>query len=172
MRPLPILLAAFLALLTSSQVIGQEKTGKEDNRPPYELDDKELDKKLGVDEKTGTLKDYVCIISFHRIPVCSSCQLMSNHVYETVAERFVDEVKTKQVVLRYRDFEEEKNADLVKKLGIKSPSLAVLQIKGGKMVKAKLAATIWSLAAEKEKFMDQVEEDINWYLSDFEEEQE
>ena len=144
----------------------------EDAKPLYELSDKELDKKLGIDEKTETVKDYIGVIGFHRFPACSSCELMSKYVYETVTERFADELKGKRIVLRYRNFEDEKNAELVKKLGIRSPSLAILQFRGGKPAKAKLAATIWSLAAEKEKFMDQVEEDVKWYLTDFEEEQE
>lgn len=172
MRRLPFYLIMLISLFVVSHVLAQEKPEEKDNRPLYELDDKELDKKLGVDEKAETLKDYICVIGFHRIPACSSCELMSKYVYETVTERFADGVKDKKIVLRYRDYEDEKNADLVKKLGIRSPSLVVLQFKGGKPAKAKMAATIWALAAEKEKFMDQVEEDIKWYLSDFEEEQE
>ena len=172
MRPLSVALLVFASLFAVSHVMGQNKTEKDDDRPLYELDDKELDKKLGIDEKTEALKDYICIISFHRVPECSSCELISKYACETITERFADELKGKKVVLRYRDFEDEKNADLVKKLGVRAPSLAVLQFKGGKPVKAKLAATIWSLAAEKDRLMDQIEEEIKWYLSDFAEEQE
>ena len=163
MRQLPIFLVVCLSLFTVSQVMGQVKAEKEDNKPPYYLTDVELDKKLGIDEKTEASKEYIWVVYFHRVPGCETCQLMSKYVYETVKERFANEVKDKQIVLRYRNFEEPKNAALVKKLGIKSPSLAVIQVKDGKMVKAKLADKIWSLAAEKEKFMDYVAREIKSY---------
>jgi hypothetical protein len=118
-------------------------------------------------KKTETLKEYVWVVYFHRVPGCDTCQLMSKYIFETVNERFGDDVKGKKIVLHYRNFEEKKNADLVKKLGIKSPMLAVIQIKDGKMVKAKLADKIWSLAAEKKKFIDYVEKEIETYTDEF-----
>ena len=154
----------------ASHALDQEKKEQEDNRPPYYLADAELDKKLGVDEKTETPKEYVQVIYFHRVPGCDACQLMSKYVYETVKRLFADDVKEKRIVLRYRNFEEEKNADLVEKLGIKSPSLAVIQIEDGEMVKAKLAGKIWSLVAEKEKFIRYVAEEMKSYLPEPEEE--
>jgi len=144
-----------------STVFCAEKT--DEDKPPYYLTDAELDKKLGVDEKVDAPKEYVWVIYFHRVPGCDTCQLMSKYIYETIKERFGGDVKGRKIVLRYRDFEEKKNADLVKKLGIKSPSLAVIQIKDGKMAKAKPAAKIWSLAAEKDKFIDYVEKEIKSY---------
>jgi len=143
--------------------------GAEDEPLLCHLTDAELDKKLGVDEKTKAPVEYVWVIYFHQVPVCDTCQLMTNLIYETLRERFADEVKGKQLVLRYRDFESEQNAALVKKLGIKSPSLVVSQIKNGKMVKAKRPGKIWTLAAEKEEFMDYVAKEILAYLPESEE---
>ena len=163
MRPFPLLLFVLAACLTALNVFGAEK--KED-KPPYYLTDAELDKKLGVDEKAEAPTEYVWVVYFHRVPGCDTCQLMSKYIYETVKERFGDGVEEKKIVLRYKNFEEKKNADLVKKLGIKSPSLAVIQIKDGKMVKAKLADKIWSLAAEKKKFLDYVEKEIKVYADE------
>ena len=169
MRQIPITLFVLISFLAVSSSWGNEK--KKDDRPPYYLTDAELDKKLGVDEKVVTPKEYVWIVYFHRVPGCDTCQLMSKYIYETVSKRFSDAVKEKRIVLRYRDFEEKKNADLVKRLGIKSPSLAIIQIKEGKMAKAKLADKIWTLAAEKEKFMDYVEKEIKSYFPESEEKQ-
>ena len=145
--------------------------GADDEPPLCHLTDAELDKKLGVDEKVKVPAEYVWVIYFHQVPVCETCQLMTNLIYETLRKRFADEVKGKQLVLRYRDFESDQNAALVKKLGIKSPSLVVSQIKSGKMVKAKLPGKIWTLAAEKEEFIDYVAKEIQAYLPECEEKQ-
>jgi hypothetical protein len=164
MKLLPTLLFVLAAYVTASNVLCQER--REDDRPPYYLTDEELDKKLGIDEKTEAPKEYVWVVYFHRVPGCATCQLMSKYIYETVEKQFGDNVKAKEIVLRYQNFEDRKNAGLVKKLGIKSPSLAVVQIKDGKLVKAKLADKIWALAAEKEKFVDYVEEEIKTYTEE------
>lgn len=136
---------------------------KKDDKPPYYLTDEELDKKLGVDTKAKTPEVFVWVVYFYRTPGCDTCQIMSKYVYETVDTRFSDEVKAKNMLLRYRNFEEKKNADLVKKLNIKSPSLAIMIVKDGKLAKAKLAGKIWSLASDKKKFIDYVTEEINAY---------
>jgi len=164
MRLLPAALIVFVSLFTVSHALGQEK--KEDDKPPYYLTDAQLDKKLGVDEKAKAPEEFVWLIYFHRVPGCDTCQLMSKYIYETVEKRFVEEVKNKQIVLRYKNFEDKKNADLVKRFNIKSPMLVVVQIKDGKLVKAKHAEEIWPLAADKKKFIDYVEKEIKAYFSE------
>ena len=162
MKPLPVLLFFLVAWFAAANIFSAEKK-EEDNKPPYYLTDAQLDKALGIDEKVKAPKEYVWVVYFHRVPGCDTCQVMSKYIYETVKARFGDDVKDRKIVLRYRDLEDKKNADLIKKLGIKSPMLAVIQIKDGKMAKAKLADKIWSLAAEKKKFMDYVEKEIEAY---------
>ena len=173
MKQLAILLTACLSLFTASQVMGQVKVEKEDTQPPYYLTEVELDKKLGIevkaDEKPVAPKEYIWLVYFHRVPGCDTCQLMSKYIYETVAKRFADDVKAKNIVLRYRNFEDSKNAALVKLLGVKSPSLAIIHVKDGKLIKAKFAGKIWSLASEKEKFMKHVEEETKSLLTEYKE---
>ena len=160
MRLFSVALIVFVSLFTLSQVLGQ---AKQDDRPPYYLTDAELDKKLKVDEKTEAPSEYIWLIYFHRVPGCSTCQLMSKYIYETVEKSFADDVKGKNIVLRYRNLDDVKNADLVKRFNIRSPMLVIVQVKDGKLVKAKHADKIWSLAAEKEKFLEYVEKEIKSY---------
>lgn len=168
MKPFLVHMLIILPLFAASQVMGQE-TKDVENKLPYQLTDEELDKKLGITAKTDVPDEYVCLVFFFREPGCDTCQLMAKLVLETVTERFADEIKGRHISLRYRDFEDEKNAALVKKLGIKTPSLALVRIKDGKMSRAILAWQIWSLAAEKEKFMDYVEEVVQLYLDELKE---
>ena len=173
MKQLLVLTVVLFSLVTASHAFGQVKTDKEDARPPYYLTETELDRKLGIevkaDEKPVAPKEYIWLVYFHRVPGCDTCQLMSKYVYETVKERFADDVKGKNIVLRYRNFEDPKNAALVKLLNIKSPSLAIIYVKDGKPVKAKFAGKIWSLASDKEKFMKHVEEETKSLLTEYKE---
>ena len=161
MKHFHVLLFFLASCFAVTEISRAEKA--EENKPPYYLTDAELDKKLGIDENAEAPKEYLWVVYFHRVPGCDTCQLMSKYVYETMEKRFAEDVKNRRIVLRYKNFEDPKNASLVKSLGIKSPSLAVVQVKDGKMAKAKLAAKIWSLAAEKEKFIEYVEAEIKSY---------
>jgi DNA-binding protein len=169
MRLLPTLLFVLAVCIAAPSAISTEK--KEEEKPPYYLTDAELDKKLGVAEKDETQrveapKEYVWVVYFHRVPGCDTCQLMSKYIYETIEKRFGDNVKGKEIVLRYQNFEDRKNAALVTRLGIRSPMLAIIQIKDGRLVKAKLADKVWALAADKDKFIDYVEKEIKIYTEE------
>ena len=159
---------AFLTLLFLPAIVQADE--KKDDKAPYYLTDEELDKKLGVDEKAEAPEAFVWVVYFHRVPGCDTCQLMSKYIYETVDSRFKDDTKVKEIVLRYRNIEDKKNADLVKKLKIKSPSLAIMIVKDGKLLKVKLAGKIWSFAKDKDEFMDYVEAEINAYKSQLKDE--
>jgi hypothetical protein len=163
MKKILATLTVFAMLLTVSHAWEQ---ARQDDRPPYYLTDAELDKKLDISEKTDAPKEYVWLIYFHRVPGCATCQLMSKYIYETVEKRFGDDVKGKQIVLRFRNLDEQKNANLVRRFNIRSPMLVVVHIKDGKLVKAKHADKIWSLAAEKDKFLDYVEKEIKSYKTE------
>jgi len=168
MKQLSVVVVVFALLFAVPHVVGQEKN---DDRPPYYLTDAELDKKLGVDEKTEAPKEYVWLIYFHRVPGCSTCQLMAKYIYETVDKRFSNELKARQIVLRYKNLDAANNIELVKRFSIRSPMLVAVHIKDGKIVRAKHTDKIWSLAAEKEKFIDYVEKEIKSYFPESEEKQ-
>ena len=169
MKRMLVFLFVLPAVVLSPTVV-QADDKKKDDKPPYYLTDEELDKKLGVDAEAESPEAFVWVVYFHRVPGCDTCQLMSKYVYEAVDTRFSDDVKSKEIVLRYRNLEEKKNADLIKKLKIKSPSLAIMIVKDGKPVKAKMAGKIWSLAKDKDEFMDYVEKEINAYKSQLKDE--
>jgi hypothetical protein len=138
----------------------------EDDKPPYYLTDAELDKKLGVDEKNEAPKEYVWVVYFHQVPGCDNCRLMSKYAYETVKESFADEVKNRKIVLRYQDFEDKKNIELVRRLNVNSPTLVIIQVRDGKPVKAKRALEIWSHAADRENLMFYLEAEIKAYAGE------
>ena len=134
------------------------------DKAPYHMTTDELDKTFDIKAETKIPNDYVRVLYFHRIPGCSTCQTMSKYVYETVLKAYSGDVKNRRIVLRYFNFEDPKNAKLVKTFKITSPSLVIIQGRDGKDIKAKKADKIWSLAGDKEAFMKYVSEEIGKYL--------
>jgi len=134
------------------------------DKAPYYLTDAELDETLEVDADASKPEDYVRVLYFHRTPGCSTCQTMSKYVYETILKDYPEEAKKRRIVLRYYDFENPKNAKLVKAFKISSPALVLVQGRDGKDVKAKRADKIWALAGDKTAFMKYVGKEIDAYL--------
>ena len=155
---------SIIVVCLSSVGRAADVTNTANDKPPYYMTDKALDESLEIGTKIAQPAEFVQVIYFHRSPGCSTCQKMSKYVYQTVKTRFAKEIAHRQLILRYRNFEDPQHAVLVQRLKIKSPSLAILWIKDGKPVKAKLATRIWSLAGEKDKFFDYVQEEIGTYL--------
>ena len=131
---------------------------------PYQLTNEQLDKTFNVKPETKMPDDYVRVLYFHRIPGCATCQTMSKYVCDTIMKTYSEEVKNRQIVLRYFNFEDPQNAKLVKTFKIASPSLVLIQGRNGKDVKAIKADKIWSLAGDKTAFMKYVGKEINSFL--------
>lgn len=133
------------------------------DRAPYYMSDQDLDKTFDVKENTKMPDDYIRVLYFHRVPGCSTCQTMSKYIYETIL-KYPEDVKNRRIVLRYFNFEDPKNAKLVKVFRIASPTLVLIQGRGGKDIKAKYADKIWSLAGDKVTFMKYVGKEIDEYV--------
>lgn len=156
-----------LCIVTIFTAVGIQTVSAYDpqkDKVPYYMTDDELDKTFGIKADAKMPDDYVRVLYFHRIPGCSTCQTMSKYVYEMILKTYSEQVKNRQVVLRYFNFEDPKNAKLVKTFKIASPSLVLIQGRGGKDIKAKYADKIWSLARDKNIFMKYVGKEIDGYL--------
>ena len=140
--------------------------GPETDRVPYHLTPAQLNQSLEIRPDTARPDDYVRVLYFHRVPGCPTCQLMSKYVYETIKTRFSKEVQNREVIISFHNFEDSRNAKLVKTFNIGSPSLVLIQGRDGKDVKAKTAGKIWPLAGDREKFFDYVEGEIDAYLQE------
>jgi len=134
------------------------------NLSPYHLTEKELDMALQVDAQSKRPDDYVRVLYFHRVPGCAACQVMSRYIYETILNKYPEEVRNRKIILRYYNFEDPKHAKLVKTFKIVSPTLVLIQGRNGKDVKAKYADKIWTLAGDKTDFMKYIEKEIDSYL--------
>ncbi len=161
-RALQTVAAFVLAALlkTSSASAAAEKTRGGEGRAPYYWPSEELETKLGVDATARRPEGYVRVVYFHRTPGCANCQKMATYVFETVREKFRNEVCEKRVELRYVDFEAPKNKRLTTTLKIGAPTLALIVGRDGKDRRAKKATQIWALVGDKERFKRYVETEI------------
>ena len=155
-----ILLLAAVVLIVLPDVMAGEVV------PPYRMTASELDDALGAAQDTEIPGENVRVLYFHRTPGCATCQKMAKMVYEIIGKSFSAEVRSKQVILRYYDFEDPKNSRLVKAFNVKSPSLILVRTREGKQVSAKYADQIWTLAADRRKFFRYVEKEIRDCLSE------
>ena len=165
-KTIPVIVFLLLAQTAVAENKEVYKVTALDAKPPYHLSIDELDEALGVVPEAERPKDYVRVIYFHIVPGCDICQVMSKNVFQTLTASFKEELKTKRVILRYYDMEDEKNAKIVQAFDVKGPSLYIVQGAGGKDVKAKNADQIWSLVTTKKKFLEYVEKEVRDYLSE------
>lgn len=139
--------------------------GQQADKPPYYLSAEALDASLGVDADAEKPANFVRAVYFHRVPGCATCQKMSKYIFETVKTQFPADVKDKKLVLRYMNFEDAKNAKVVKAFDIKSPTLVIIDVRDGKDTRVKKAARLWELSADKAKFQTYVAEELKAYLA-------
>ncbi len=160
-RALQTLAALGLAALveTSATRAAAEKTQGEE-RAPYYWTPEELGAKIGVDVNARRPDDYVRVVYFHRTPGCANCQKMATYVFETVREKFRNEVREKRLELRYVDFEAPKNRRLASTLKIGGPTLALVVGRDGKDRRAKKATQIWASVGDEARFKRYVETEI------------
>ena len=165
-KSIPVIVFVLLAQAAVAENKEVYKVTALDAKPPYHLSIDELDEALGVDPEAERPKDFVRVIYFHIVPGCDICQVMSKNVFQTLITSFKDELKSKRVILRFYDMEDEKNAKIVQAFDVKGPSLYIVQGIDGKDAKAKNADQIWSLVTTKKKFLEYVEKEVRAYLSD------
>lgn len=152
----------FLLLFVGVSVVGVSVVGAADtqnpaDKPPYYLSNRQLDESLGVNDQALKPARYVRLVYFHRVPGCSTCQLMSRYIYQTVQTKFPEYTKNKTLVLRYMNFEDPQFASFAQAFNVKSPTLIAIEVQDGKDVRYWNLNQIWLLAADKAKFYEYVE---------------
>ncbi len=133
-------------------------------KAPYYLSNQQLDESLQVDAKTPPPDRFIRLVYFHRVPGCQTCQKMSQFVYQTVQNRFSEQVKNKSLVLRYINFEDPKFALFAQTFKVNSPTLIAIEVRKGKDVRYWNLNQIWPLSADKAKFEQYIESELKKIL--------
>ncbi|HLA86149.1 MAG TPA: nitrophenyl compound nitroreductase subunit ArsF family protein [Thermoguttaceae bacterium] len=104
--------------------------------------------------------DRVVVMYFHRTQRCPTCLRMGGYTEEAVLDGFPKEIKAGTVEFHYVDFQDPKNAALVKGYKIGGPTLMVVKVAENKAAAAKNLTEIWTKNRDKEVFLRYVRDNV------------
>jgi hypothetical protein len=107
--------------------------------------------------------DRVVAMYFHRTQRCPTCQKMGSYSEEAVKTGFREQLTAGTVAFYYVNFEDKKNAKLVKGYKVSGPALIVARIKGKKVKEFKDLEDIWTHVTNKKEFINYVQENVAAY---------
>jgi len=105
----------------------------------------------------------VVVMYFHRTQRCPTCLRMGGYSEEAVVKGFAREIKDGTVEFHYVDFQDERNAALVKGYKVGGPTLIVAHIVGNKVKEAKNLTEIWTKNRDKDAFLKYVRDNVAAY---------
>jgi hypothetical protein len=115
-------------------------------------------------EKTAAPKHQVIACYFHRTQRCPTCMRISAYIEETIKTRFAEQLKDGRVKWVMIDFQDPANAKYTESYNIQGPTLAIIDVKDGKVKEWKPAPRVWTLVRDKESFGQYVETEVRAYL--------
>ena len=108
--------------------------------------------------------DRVVVMYFHRTQRCPTCLKMGGYSEEAVKTGFAQEIKQGTVEFHYIDFQDEKNADLVKGYNVAGPTLIVARVAGNKAAETKNLTEIWRKVRDKAAFFTYVQSNVKDFM--------
>jgi hypothetical protein len=106
----------------------------------------------------------VVAMYFHRTQRCPTCRTMGTYSEQAVKTGFREQLKAGTVAFYYVDFEDKKNAKLVKGYDVSGPALIVAKIQGKKVKDFKDLDDIWTHVADKKAFIKYVQDNVCKYI--------
>lgn len=119
------------------------------------LSDIDLIKEFDLPFQNGLL-----ILQFHRTQRCKFCTNMENLTQETLNAHFLEDLRNKNIVFRTIDMELSKYKSLVKKYGIFTSTLVLVDVASGRESRRKIVSEAWYLTNKRIKFMDMLRSEI------------
>jgi len=104
--------------------------------------------------------DRVVVMYFHRTQRCPTCLKMGGYSEEAVKTGFARELKDGTVAFYYVDFQDSRNAALVKAYRINGPALIIARIANNKVVEFTNLKDMWTKVADKPAFLGYVQHNV------------
>ncbi|MBX3427457.1 MAG: hypothetical protein KF688_17390 [Pirellulales bacterium] len=114
----------------------------------------------------------VIAVYFHRTQRCPTCKRIGALAEEAVLKGFPKEVKSRVVVFQFVDFQDKKNAALVKSYKVDGPVLVTANVFDGKVVRWEPLPKVWQLVGKPEELAAHVRGSVAAYLKQTKEEAE
>lgn len=106
----------------------------------------------------------VVAIYFHRTVRCPTCKRVGAMSEEALVKGFAKQMKSREVEFRYIDFQDEKNAAVVKQYRITGPALVLTNIFDHQVVRWEPLPKAWQLFAKPDEFRAYVQGSVTRYL--------
>lgn len=107
----------------------------------------------------------VVAIYFHRTVRCPTCKRVGAMSEEAVVKGFAKQVKSRAAEFRYIDFQDEKNAAIVKQYKITGPALVLTNVFDNHVVRWEPLPKAWQLFAKPDEFRAYVQSAVTRYLN-------
>jgi hypothetical protein len=109
-----------------------------------------------------TLAPDVKVLYFHGTNRCVTCNNMEKYTQELLNEEYSKELKSGRITFEVFDFDNDANAAIVKKYGVESSTLILVQVKQGKEKITDLTDIGFTYAKyQPEKFKEEVQKKLN-----------
>ncbi|MBQ2821962.1 MAG: hypothetical protein IJF17_10325 [Thermoguttaceae bacterium] len=133
---------------------------------PYYWSPDRLNAELGVAPNAECPEDLCRVVYFHRDPGCAVCRKMAAMLFRTLRDGFSEDIRKQRILLRYVDMEAPKFARTVYELGVHSPSLFLVEVRGRKDVRAIQLEKIWSNSGNETVFRAYVSGELRNFLEE------
>jgi len=138
-----------------------QTTVHDPTRPPSYWSVVEQARGLGVDLDTPFPTRYITVVYFHRLPSCVECQLMARYVFDVLKEDFAEDVKARNINLKFIDFENEINLPIVEIFDVRGPSLFIYEVnRGENQSRVRILNRIWAYIYDEDDFKEYVRNGI------------
>ena len=107
--------------------------------------------------------DRVVVMYFHRTERCPTCKKMGAYAQEAIKQKYAGEMKKGTVEFHFVDFENKRNAKLVKGYKVEDPALIVSKIVANKVKEFKNLEDIWTKVQKKPEYLQYVQENVAAY---------
>jgi hypothetical protein len=101
---------------------------------------------------------------FHRTVRCPTCQKVGSSLEQAIRKTFARELSDGRLEWRMMDYEDPRNATLVKAFGIAGPAFVIMDVDGSRIVGWKPAPKAWSLVGDEAAFSRYVEAEVRSVL--------
>lgn len=108
--------------------------------------------------------DRVVVSYFHGTMRCSTCRKFEAYAGEALKSAFPGELASGRLEWRVINVDERENEHYVRDYQLRTKSLIVSEVKGGKQVGWKNLNRIWDLASDRDAFLAYVREETRAYL--------
>jgi hypothetical protein len=113
-----------------------------------------------ADAGTSPTTDGLVVYYFHGKVRCENCDNVQAYTAEAVRDGFADELRWGTIRWQVVDFDQPQNAHFLADFRLVGTSVVLAEIRGGKPVRSRLLAEVWTLVHEKRQMVEYVQAEV------------